>query len=328
MKNSASHKHRNIHNQNSKRSVRSYFANYFIRHLQVLLSSLGRICRTPAASFMTVAVIGIALALPSGLHILMKNFESVTSSWDGAAQISLFIKKGTATEKILSLQDSINLLAGIDSTEYIAPDDALEEFKSLSGFGQALDALDSNPLPAVIAVKPSINQSSPQQLDLLVNNFQKNTIVELAQLDMQWIKRLYSILDIITNGVWIIGALLAVSVLLVVGNTIRLDIQNRKDEILITKLVGATNAFIRRPFLYTGIWYGFLGGLIAFSLITGSLLILAAPISNLSSLYNSNFTVQGLGVFGFLTLIFSSTILGLLGSWIAVGRHLGKIEPS
>ncbi len=301
---------------------------YFLRHMQVCLSSLGRICRSPVSSLMTVAVIAISLALPAGMHVLIKNIEFVTSGWDGAAQISLFIKKGIEEDKIIKLQEQIELMPSIESTEYISPTSALDEFKRLSGFGQALDALDENPLPAVIVISPGIEASSPEQLNQLVDSMQQNPIVDHAQLDMQWVKRLYSIMEIINQGVLIIGALLALAVILITGNTIRLDIQNRHDEILITKLIGATNSFIRRPFLYTGFLYGLLGGVIASILIGFSIQLLSDSVSKLSSLYSSGFKLSGLGLKGTIILIAISTTLGFAGSWVAVGKHLGKIEPS
>ena len=301
---------------------------YFLRHIQVCLSSLGRICRSPISSLMTVAVIAISLALPAGMHVLIKNIEFVTSGWDGAAQISLFIKKGVAEDKVQNLTKQVEFMEQIEKAEYISPSSALEEFKRLSGFGQALDALDENPLPAVIVISPGIEASSPEQLNQLVKLLQENPIVDHAQLDMQWVKRLYSIMEIINRGVMIIGALLALAVILITGNTIRLDIQNRHDEILITKLIGATNAFIRRPFLYTGILYGLFGGIIASILISLSIGLLSNSVSKLSSLYSSGFELSGLGFNGGLALIVISTILGFAGSWVAVGKHLGKIEPS
>lgn len=299
-----------------------------LRHVQVLLASLGRICRSPVSSIMTIAVIAISLALPAGMHILIKNIEFVTAGWDGAAQVSLFIKKEVQEENITNLQKQIEMMAEVDSTEYISPTSALEEFKKLSGFGQALDALDKNPLPAVIIIRPGIESSSPEKLNLLVKSLGHNPIVDQAQIDMQWVKRLYSIMEIINKAVWIIGTLLSLAVVLITGNTIRLDIQSRHDEILITKLIGATNPFIRRPFLYTGILYGFLGGAIASFLVGISIQLLATPISKLSSLYNSGFALSGLGFKGSFILILISTTLGFAGSWIAVGKHLDKIEPS
>ncbi len=314
------------HNKEYKASFS--IKGYILRHIQVCLAALGRICRSPISSLMTIAVIAISLALPAGMHVLIKNIEFVTAGWDGAAQISLFIKKDVPENKITNFQSQIGMMSQVEKTEYISPNSALEEFKRLSGFGQALDALDENPLPAVIVISPGINASSPKQLNQLVQSLQDNPIVDHAQLDMQWVKRLYSIMEIINRGVMIVGALLALAVILITGNTIRLDIQNRYDEILVTKLIGATNSFIRRPFLYTGILYGLLGGIIASILISISIGLLSNSVSKLSSLYSSGFELSGLGFNGSLTLIAISTTLGFAGSWIAVGKHLGKIEPS
>ena len=174
-------------NKPSNKEAKNSFSikGYFLRHIQVCLSSLGRICRSPVSSLMTVAVIAISLALPAGMHILIKNIEFVTSGWDGAAQISLFIKKDIDEDKIINLQKQIDLMPDIESTEYITPTSALDEFKRLSGFGQALDALDENPLPAVIVISPGIEASSPDKLNQLVDHLQENPIVDHAQLDMQ-----------------------------------------------------------------------------------------------------------------------------------------------
>jgi cell division transport system permease protein len=152
--------------------------------------------------------------------------------------------------------------------------------------------------------------------------------VEMAQLDMQWVKRLYGLMDIGRRGVWVLASLLALAVLLVVGNTIRLAIQNRRDEIIITKLIGGTDTFIRRPFLYTGFWYGVLGGIIAFILVQASLGVLAGPVNNLAGLYSSTFRLDGMDLPTVGALLSSGMVLGLLGSWLAVGRHLRAIEPT
>lgn len=315
-------------NQITHTSIKGKTISYFIRHIQVFLFTLGTICRSPFASLMTTAVIGIALALPAGLHLILKNFEAVTANWDGAAQISLFLKKDISEEKVQKLTTDIAAMDEIENVSYISADMAMEEFKKHSGFGSSLDALDNNPLPDVLVIKPAIHSSSPEKIQRLMAKFRKNGMVDIAQLDMEWIKRLYSIMDVVRDGIWIAAALLAIAVLLVVGNTIRLDIQNKKEEILINKLIGATDAFIRRPFLYTGFWYGIIGGAIAFTLITVSIFILSDSINNLSGLYGGSFTISGLGISGLFILLITGLGLGLSGSWIAVGRHLKQIEPS
>lgn len=312
----------------SRQNIASRLSNYLIRHAQVMISSLGRLIRSPFASLMTVLVIGIAIALPTGLYVILINLQTVTAGWDGAAQISLFLRETATVESVDSFEKELKRMDEIDRVRFISKEEAMEEFKRLSGFGQALDALEDNPLPSVMVLKPSINQNTPEQLNKLVEKFGKHPVVELAQLDMQWVKRLYSIMEIVQRGVWVIAGLLCVAVLLVIGNTIRLDIQNRREEIVIIKLVGATNAFVRRPFLYTGTWYGLFGGLIAVLLISLSLAVLSQPVARLTALYQSQFQLEGLGFVGTISLVFSSTALGLIGSWIAVGRHLGSIEPT
>ena len=301
---------------------------YFLRHLQVFFYSLGQLMRSPLSLLMTSAVIGIALALPAGLHIVLKNVQSISGDLDSAAQISLFLKKSTSERQAQQLLSQIRKMPQINSVQYISRQQALAEFKRLSGFGNALKALEKNPLPAVIVVQPSITQSNARTTQALVSELQAKPHVDIAQLDMQWINRLYSIMDIIRRGVVILTGLLALAVLLVIGNTIRLAIQNRRDEIVIIKLIGGTDRFIRRPFLYTGFWYGLLGGLIALLLVVSSLLLLSGPIEALTQSYESPFSMQIIDFNSSSWLILGSILLGLSGSWVAVERHLREIEPT
>ena len=281
---------------------------------------------------MTSAVIGIALALPTGLHLILKNIQTLSGDLDSAVQISLFLKKSTTDSQAQQLVTQLKNMPEISKLEYISREQALQEFKRLSGFGNALQALKKNPLPAVIVVQPSLNQSnaatSAQATQTLVEQLQSKAYVDIAQLDMQWIKRLYSIMDIIRRGVIILTGLLALAVLLVIGNTIRLAIQNRRDEIVIIKLIGGTDSFIRRPFLYTGFWYGTFGGLIALFLVISSLLLLSGPIEALTQSYESQFSMQILDFNSTLWLIGGSIFLGLVGSWFSVEKHLREIEPT
>ena len=301
---------------------------YLLRHLQVFFYSLGQLMRSPLSLLMTSAVIGIALALPAGLHIVLKNIQSISGDLDSAAQISLFLKKSASERQAQQLLGQIRKMPQIKSVQYISRQQALAEFKRLSGFGNALKALEKNPLPAVIVVQPSITQSNASSTQALVSELQAKPHVDIAQLDMQWIKRLYSIMDIIRRGVVILTGLLALAVLLVIGNTIRLAIQNRRDEIVIIKLIGGTDRFIRRPFLYTGFWYGLLGGLIALLLVVSSLLLLSGPIEALTQSYESQFSMQIIDFNSSSWLILGSILLGLSGSWVAVERHLREIEPT
>ncbi len=308
--------------QNSK------LVSYLMHHLQMFITSLGFLSRQPFSTLMTSAVIAIALALPAGLYIALDNASQLSEGWDGSTQISLFLKDKVDLAQAKKLANRLGKRKDIEKISIIDRDQGLKQFQIISGFGDAIKFLDKNPLPHVITVLPIEDQQRPDKVVHLVKTLQQEKHVELAQLDMQWVKRLYTLLDVAQRGVWIIGSLLALAVLLIIGNTIRLDIQNRREAIEVSKLIGASDAFIRRPFLYTGMWYGFSGGLLAWLLIAISLGIMDDPVQKLAALYHSNYELSGLSSSNTVSLILISCFLGLGGSWLAVGRHLSDIEPS
>lgn len=303
-------------------------SNFFTLHAQAFVATLGQLSRRPFATFMTVAVIGIALAMPAGLYVLLSNAQRMVTGWEGASQISLFLKSGINESRAQQLAEQLRRRPEIVSTDYISRDNALEEFRRLSGFGEALGALEENPLPAVLVVRLKKDVTDPARIESLLEDLRKRAEVDIAQLDMQWVKRLYALMAMVERGVLVLASLLGLAVLLVVGNTIRLAIQSRRDEIVITKLIGATDAFIRRPFLYSGAWYGIGGGLLALLLVQLSLFILKQPVHNLALLYSSSFALHGLDFHTATFLLGGGALLGLLGSWLAVGRHLKDIEPN
>lgn len=305
----------------------SRLVSYLAHHLQMLIASLGYLSRQPFSTLMTSAVIAIALALPAGLYIALDNASQLSADWDGSTLISLFLKDGVNIKTAKKLATRLGLSDEIEKVSIIDRDQGLKQFQKISGFGDAIKFLDDNPLPHVITVQPVIDQQRPDRVVELVEKLQNEKHVELAQLDMLWVKRLYTLLDVAQRGVWIIGSLLALAVLLIIGNTIRLDIQNRREAIEVSKLIGASDAFIRRPFLYTGMWYGISGGLLAWLLIAVSLGIMDDPVQKLAALYHSNYELSGLGSSDIAALIAISCSLGLGGSWLAVGRHLSDIEP-
>ena len=298
------------------------------RHAQVALASLGRLFNNSLASFMTCAVIGIALALPIGLHVMLNNLQNLSGGWDSGASISLFLKQSVSDKKAAALADKLRLHQRIEKVELVSKEAALEEFRRLSGFAEALEALDNNPLPALLVIQPKSDYTTAETAQLLVRELGLLPEADIVQLDLQWVRRLQAITVIAQRGVLVLASLLGLAVLLIVGNTIRLEIQNRRAEIEITKLIGATNAFIRRPFLYTGFWYGLFGGLIAWLLVALSITVLKGPVSNLAVLYESAFDLSSLDWRTILILIAGSGLLGLIGSWLAVGKHLSAIEPS
>ncbi len=326
MKNKKSVEKRGASSQ--KVSLSSRFSMFIYLHKQEVRNSFHSMIKTPIASFMTLAVLGIALALPGGLQVILKNSNMLSEGWDGASRFSLYLKQSVSDQAAESLGNRLSARSDVAEVELISRKQALEEFQSSSGLGDALEQLEENPLPVVLEILPSAAYSTPEASEGMLKEFRALPEVELAQLDMQWVKRLYYLLDLADRAVFALSLLLGLAVLLIVGNTIRLAIQNRREEIEIIKLIGATNAFIRRPFLYTGLWYGIGGGLFAITLISTSLWWLSDPVSELAGLYESGYRLAGLSFKETLELIGFSTFLGLAGSWISVTRHLSRINPT
>jgi cell division transport system permease protein len=300
---------------------------WLLRHAQMSLSSLGRLSRSPVSTAMTAAVIGIALALPSGLHLLVDNVRELSGAWDGTASISLFLAEGLSDEQAEAVQAQIRRRPDVAETRLIDRSQALAEFRRLSGFGEAIELLDDNPLPAVVLVKPQAQLQDADVLAKLADELQAYREIDLAQVDLQWVKRLGAITGTFERAVLILAVLLAGAVLLIVGNTIRLEIQNRHSEIEIVKLVGGTDAFIRRPFLYEGLWYGLLGATIALLLVLIALLMLDGPVQRLAGLYESDFSLAVIDPVSLLGMLLGGPALGLIGAWIAVSRRLAEIQP-
>ncbi|TQV70928.1 cell division protein FtsX [Aliikangiella marina] len=285
------------------------------------------IVSNPVSNFMTILVIAIALALPTGLQILLETGKTLSESWDGASRISLYLQSDVTESRLTEIAARVSETSGVDSVDTISQEQALEDFKERSGFAEAIDQLDSNPLPPVLVVQPKPTHTSPQASEELLAEFNTIREVELAQLDLDWVRKLYALIQLAEKAASALGIALALAVLLIVGNTIRLSVQNRREEIEVVKLVGATDAFIRRPFLYTGLWYGLFAGVTCWVIVTFSLYWLKDPVANLAGLYQSQFQIQGLSIGQSLKLIGISCGLGLLGSWLSVGRHIRQIEP-
>jgi cell division transport system permease protein len=309
---------------NLKTRMRSYVRD----HVRVLLFSLGKLYRTPFATTFTILMIAVALALPACLYVLLNNLQTVTHTWNDAGQISLFLHTKTSEKEINKLKKQLVEHSQVEEVSYIPANLALSEFKDRSEFGELLEGLPSNPLPPTMVITPIDSAKENAALNKLKNEFQSLSHVEQVQLDMQWLQRLQAITDIIHRAITAVGIMLGLSVLLVVGNSIRLDIENRRTEIEVTKLIGASDRFIRRPFLYGGMWFGLLGGILALLLVFTVLLVIRQPAQDLVSLYNSDFKLMLPSLKQSIGLIGTSIFLGLFGSWLAVGHRIAKIQPS
>mgnify|MGYP001824072284 FL=1 len=301
--------------------------NAWLRHHRLSAAdSLHRVLDNLASSLMTWLVIGIALALPVGLDVALDNATELSSGWDSPSQISLFLEEGVGSEQALELAEQLQSRDDVENVLFVSREDALAEFSALSGFADVLASLEDNPLPNLLLVTPASSLGGAAAGGLR-SQLAQNADVAEAVLDMEWLQRLNSLMELSRRLVMAIGGLLVLGVMLILGNTIRLAIENRREEIVIVKLVGGSNPFVRRPFLYTGLWYGVGGGFFAALLVSLSLWFLATPVAELAALYQSDFKLRGLGLMGALNLLILGGLLGLAGAWLAVTRHLAAIQP-
>jgi cell division transport system permease protein len=301
---------------------------YLARHAQTLVGSLGRIVQQPVAALMTMAVIGIALALPLCLHMLLQNAAEASGGWNSALDISVYLTKGAGVARAQAIAAQLRARDDIAQVRLITAAEALQQFRDASGFGSALDALSDNPLPNTLIVTPAVTASTPAASEALKAAIAALPDVQTVQLDTDWVKRLNAMLDILRRVLLLAGGLLGAAVALVVGNTIRLDVQNRRAEIEVMKLVGGSDGFARRPFLYSGIWYGLGGGILALVLVGVATALLAAPTERLALLYGSSFHLSGLDWGTGAAALAASVALSWLGSWLAATRHIRSIEPT
>jgi cell division transport system permease protein len=300
---------------------------WLTRHLQTCVGTLGRLAAQPLPTLLTVLVIGIALALPACLQVLVINARMVSGDLNRVVDLSVYFKANTPVAQAEQVAATIRLRKNVAGVRLIKSDDALQAFRERSGFGAALNALTDNPLPHALVVQPTSDAMSSAQLEALAQELRGMPAVDIVQLDTAWVERFNAILDAVRRGVLVVAILLGFGVMVIVGNTIRTEIQARRAEIEITKLVGGTDAFVRRPFLYTGIWYGLGGGVVALTVSYLIVALMAGPISRLAGLYGSDFTLAGLGPRYSFWLIGVGLALGWLGSLVAASRHLRDIEP-
>jgi len=296
-------------------------------HAHAFFSSLGRLAATPFSSLMTIAVLAISIALASIFYLMVINVQQLTANLENSNQISLFLKETVSDEDAANLASDLRKNASVQLVKVISKEQALKEFETYSGFGEAIKLLEKNPLPIMLQVLPKNTLHDKFAIEELFKSLEKLNEVDYAQLDMQWVERLQSIVGIVRCSTTIISVMVAIGVLFIIGNTIRLELHSRKDEVVIAKLVGATNAFIRRPFLYTGFWIGFISGIAAWFIVAILMLILKQPVEKLSGLYESELHLIFLSITDTLALLVISSLLGILSSWAVLIFQLRHIRP-
>jgi cell division transport system permease protein len=301
---------------------------WLTRHLQTFIGSLGRLSQHSLATLMTTLVIGIALALPACLHLHVTNAQRAVGGWNRTVSMSVYLKQPTSVDEARRIAERMRQRRDIAEVELVTAEEGLKAFRADSGFGAAIDALNENPLPHSLMLRPAEGYATASHLAELAADLRKLPSVEVVQLDTAWVERLEAILYAIRRGILLASGLLALGILVIVGNTIRLDIQNRRDEIEITKLVGGSDAFVRRPFLYSGVWYGIGGGIVAWVITAIALAALRDPVARIAGLYGSGFQLTGLGLQAGALLVGGGVVLGWVGSYVAASRHLRQIEPT
>lgn len=295
------------------------------QHRHSLSSSLRRLAARPLATALTLAVLALALTLPLLFWLLLDNARALGGTIDNARAISAFLKTDVGMDAAQALAGKLRERTDVASVEVKSPEQGLEEFRSQSGFADALKVLHYNPLPAVLVVMPRTDTREASAA--LVSELQSDPAVELVQYDAQWRQRLNAILATAGRGAVVLALLLALAALLVVGNTVRLDIQGRREEIAVMQLLGASDGFVRRPFLYTGFWYGVQAGVLTL-MVTGLVeWALAAPLAQLAASYDHRFALHGLTLAGTLLVLGGSTALGWLGAWLTASRHIALGQP-
>ena len=302
-------------------------SNWAARHGHALVSSTGHLARNGLATLLAIGVMGLALALPLALNTLVGNVRLATGDFSGALGMSVYLKTQVSEQTARQLAQTLRERPGVADVQLVTAAQALEEFRSQPGFGPALDALTENPLPNVLTVRPAVDASSPAQLDALRAAVEAWPEVDSVQLDRDWLLRFDALLDLMRRALWITAALLGAGVVAVVGNTIRLEIRSRATEIEVTQLVGGSRAFVRRPFLYTGILYGLIAGALAWGLVAGARLALNPSVARLATAYGQSFALAGPSwrELGFSML--GGLLLGWIGAALASGREIARSAP-
>ena len=304
---------------------------YLSRHLQVLFASLGDMCRTPMTTINTLLIIAITLLLPSLLYIGVKSAQSLSDNWEGRPQISIFLQKDVSTNAAQLIFEEIQLHPSIELAEFVTPDQALDEFRLLSGdnvsLEQELTFLGENPLPASIVIMPDRDSAKSENLLALKEELSQFDGIDTVRLDLDWTDRFNAILTVFSRVSMLLSGLLALALILIVGNTIKLLIFNRRHEIEITKLVGGTDTFVRRPFLYYGTLFGFFGSFISLGLLVIAAKLVHKPVAELTALYSSNALIHQVTPAEVALLVLGGTFLGWLAARWSVAQHLRKIQP-
>lgn len=296
------------------------------QHLWCLRDSLAQLARRPLGSALTIAVMGLALALPLAFYLLLVNVQHLAATLGDSQSISVFLKASVGAEQAATLAQELRTRADVGAVGLRTPQQGLSELAAMQGFGDAIEALPANPLPFVLLVEPRPG-ASRAGVEALVRAARALPQVELVQDNGQWRARLDALVALGRRVALLLAALLGIAAALVIGNTVRLDIRSRAGEIAVQQLIGASHAFVRRPYLYEGAWYGLAAGLVAVLIVVVLEAVLAAPVRDLVASYAGRVRLGGLpwATLGAAWLV--AVALGWLGALVASSRQLARLRP-
>jgi cell division transport system permease protein len=295
---------------------RSRIAAWWDHHLQSLVSSLGRMLRKPWATLLTVGVMAVALTLPLGLWLVLENATRLGGNVEQSREIGLFLKAEIAVPQAQVLAERLRARSDVAAVELRTPEQGLETLRRNGAYADAVAAIGENPLPSLLILRPRGDEAA------LAAALAALPETDQVQRDAVWRERLERWRAFGERVVWVLAALLGLGALLVVGNTVRLDIQNRREEIAVLQLLGATDGFVRRPFLYLGAWYGLAAGALALGLLTAAEFALRQPLKALAASYGSAFSVAGIPPLHALGVLLGAAALGWFGAGVVTGHFL------
>ncbi len=292
------------------------------RQTRVIKSTAKRLIATPLGTSLTIAVIAIALALPATFFACVGSLQELGMSWRGNTRVTVYLEQSQDDAAGEALAQQLSLRPDIHNAVHIGKEQAAADFAMWTGFDDLLASLDENPLPGAIVIEPAIDLSDENAMQTLATELGSLDGVASADMDIRWLERLNAVLRLLNTGIAIVASLLAVAVVITVGNTLRLDIQARREEIVVAQLVGATDHFVQKPFMVTGLMYGLSGGFLAAVLSSAAITLLNSPVGALAAEYQSNFRLSGLGIGGFATLVVVGAALGLCGAWLTARQYI------
>ncbi|MDY0928437.1 permease-like cell division protein FtsX [Pantoea agglomerans] len=292
-----------------------------------LRGTLSDMWRQPLATLLTVMVIAISLTLPSVCYMVWKNVSQAATQWYPAPQLTVYLDKAlddTAAENVTA---QLKQLDGVDNVNYLTREEALNEFRNWSGFGGSMDMLEQNPLPAVAIITPKLNFQNSDTMANLRDRVAKVQGVDEVRMDDSWFARLAALTGLVGQIASMIGLLMVVAVFLVIGNSVRLSIFARRDTINVQKLIGATDGFILRPFLYGGALLGLGGAVLSLLLSEVLVLRLQSVVAQVATVFGTTFVLEGFSWDEGLLLLLIAAIIGWIAAWLATVQHLRRFTP-